>query len=508
MPRTIRTWKAAVFIAVGLLGSGTTVQAQLPSIGGIGGAPSAGGAGGAIGGPAIGPGIGGIGVPGTPGIGVPNVGGTLNGPRNSLNGSLNRAGGRTNQLRNNANDLRRSPNPNANLNQAHVPVLVRDAAGQAQNLGGMIDVRNGQLFVSQVDAAGLMGSAGFQVGDQITAIDRNWVRSPAELSNRLAAAAEAGGNAFVYITRDGVNQWLNVDFAAAARPLLGVEMNDDGGRVVLSAVTQGSAAVDAGLQVGDQVLAINGSTITTAADMAAQVAAAADVSGQLEIDIVRDGVRQTVQAVVGQARARSNKLAKRCAMPSVLHKVQSPRRAIRRRRPRTRRAGRPKRRRYGARRSAGRREYGPGDGWRSSTIGQSTPRDARGVRAKRPRGSPSGYCSSPRDCGSACTTGRANRRERRGAVARPRAAVARRRGIAARSTDRSRQPHTGTSASTSAASFRSSCGAREPANGRSSITRRPSSEHGRANDCFSSRPDGSVGRSSQRLGRKRDRRRT
>lgn len=288
---------AAGVAALAVATSGASIFAQLPAIGG-GGVPGVGGPGV---GPGVGPSVGPVnpavpGVPNVPGVrnSVPNPGNRL--PDNVNNVVPNRANNAVNNTRNYVRDQ--------NVGQ-NVPLTVQNVTGkqvgQDGSLGALVDNRNGRLRISQLEDNGLLSAAGFRVGDQILAVNRNWVRSLGDFSARLASAAQTDGNASVYIVRDGARQWLNVDFSGATRPVLGIQSIDKDGQVVITAVTEGSAAADAGLQVGDRVVSINSATIDATADITAQLTAAADLD-ELNIDVIRDGAKQTMRAAIGKAR--------------------------------------------------------------------------------------------------------------------------------------------------------------------------------------------------------------
>jgi S1-C subfamily serine protease/uncharacterized protein YukE len=295
---------AAFAVATG----GAFVYAQLPVVGG-GGLPG----GGPSVGPAVGPSVGPVtpAAPNLPGrTGVPNV--VPNAADNVRNNVRNVApNGDSNAVKNGVNNAADSTRSNVRDQKfgSHLPLTVQGVngkqIGQDGSLGALLDNRNGRLRISQLEDNGLLNASGFRVGDQVLAVNRNWVRSLGDFSSRLSSAAQADGSASVYIVRDGARQWLNVDFGSATKPVLGIQSIDKNNQVVITAVTEGSAAADAGLQVGDQVVSINSQTINATADITAQLAAAANL-GELNIDVVRDGAKQTLRAVLGQARDAKN----------------------------------------------------------------------------------------------------------------------------------------------------------------------------------------------------------
>jgi len=267
--------------------------AQLPSVGGA--------TAGATGGPGIGPNIG------------PSVG-------PSISPQLPNAAGQripnTSAAPNVAQPLNRAPR-NVPADQSQVlpnPTVDRNLSGSVQggqnsisdlqqDLGMQFTATGNGMRVGNVKAGSLSSRAGFQVGDEILAVERSWVRSPNQFLSQLASAAQTSGRAWVLVNRGGQQAWVNTTINGASRPTLGVLANDQGGIMRIAEVTQGSAAANAGLRAGDQVIAVNGKEIKSFADLTANIRAAAATNGQLDLTISRDGVEQTVHAVLGQANA-------------------------------------------------------------------------------------------------------------------------------------------------------------------------------------------------------------
>ncbi len=87
--------------------------------------------------------------------------------------------------------------------------------------------------------------------------------------------------------------------AAQAHGFLGVALQDSSNGVTVSEVVPGSGAANAGIQVGDVITAINGTTINSAAD-ATKVVTALQVGASVTIDLTRNGSKMTVTATLGQ----------------------------------------------------------------------------------------------------------------------------------------------------------------------------------------------------------------
>ena len=224
---------------------------------------------------------------------VPNINGTVNGvPR--LSGSATGTVAAPTHLF-------VSPAAGATLG-AHVPVRLQltNAAlvGAAANLGLGVDTRNNRLRVAGVGTGTIASAAGLRVGDQILAVNRVWVRSFDQFTLDLATAVSADGQAWLYVDRGGVPQWIDLRFSGIVQPRLGVNMETVQGVVSVTNVIAGSVAASAGLRVGDQILAVNGVRITSDAELIAAVGLAAQADGHLALLIRRDGAEQQVNAMV------------------------------------------------------------------------------------------------------------------------------------------------------------------------------------------------------------------
>jgi len=297
--RAFRSLAGMCLVGVGCVGLASTVWAQLPSVGGA--------TAGANVGPSIGPNI---------GPQVPSAGGQLPGgsnlpatPRNAA--PLNR---NPRNMPVNPNRVLPDPVPSNGIPTGAVPnsdlgrnvngsaqAAQNSAAGLQQNLGLEFSANGNGLRIGNINAGSVSSRAGLQIGDEILAVNRSWVRSRDQFFNQLAAATQSNGRAWVLVNRGGQQLWVNAAVDGANRPTLGVLANDQRGFVQIADVTQGSAAANAGLRAGDQVLAVNGKQIRTFNDLTAGVRAAAATNGQVDLTIMRDGVEQTVHAVLGQA---------------------------------------------------------------------------------------------------------------------------------------------------------------------------------------------------------------
>ncbi len=85
---------------------------------------------------------------------------------------------------------------------------------------------------------------------------------------------------------------------AEGHGFLGVALQDTDTGVTVEQVVDGSAAADAGLQVGDIITAINGQALTAAAD-AGSIIAALNPGDTVTIDFTRSGSAMSVMATLG-----------------------------------------------------------------------------------------------------------------------------------------------------------------------------------------------------------------
>lgn len=83
-----------------------------------------------------------------------------------------------------------------------------------------------------------------------------------------------------------------------ARPWLGIRVTDTANGAVVTQVQAGSPAADANLLVNDVIVAFNGTTITSASDLARAVQAAG-AGASVTVDILRDSSPLTVDLTLG-----------------------------------------------------------------------------------------------------------------------------------------------------------------------------------------------------------------
>ena len=185
---------------------------------------------------------------------------------------------------------------------------LRDALRDAPRgtvLGVSIDDTDGSLLVTAVQPGSPAAGAGVETGDEIVSVDGDAVATLDELRERLAAV-ERGTEYELALTRDGEALTLDVERPAlvldgsrfqfaTGRAQLGVtvEETDHGPRVV--SVTPGSAAAEAGIEIGDLIASIDGESVHDIAQLRELVAAHA-AGDSVEVGVDRDGESLTLEA--------------------------------------------------------------------------------------------------------------------------------------------------------------------------------------------------------------------
>jgi regulator of sigma E protease len=170
----------------------------------------------------------------------------------------------------------------------------------------LIGVLEPAAVVAEPPPASAAASAGLREGDRIVAIDGHELRSWNELRLRLIDPVIDRRAASLVIDRGGATQSVVVqtgelppgeierDFLRS----LGLDLA--GGRVVVASVLADSAALRAGLQAGDELLAADGESLTRASQLIEKIrkrpgdALALDVrrgQNELRIKVVPDAVR-------------------------------------------------------------------------------------------------------------------------------------------------------------------------------------------------------------------------
>jgi putative serine protease PepD len=91
----------------------------------------------------------------------------------------------------------------------------------------------------------------------------------------------------------------NAPATTGSTPVLGITMQDTVGGVVVTGVTTGSGAANAGLQVGDVITKINGKDVSTSNDVGSSIAAL-QPDTNVTLQIVRGAKTQSITATLGR----------------------------------------------------------------------------------------------------------------------------------------------------------------------------------------------------------------
>lgn len=169
-------------------------------------------------------------------------------------------------------------------------------------LGIVFAAADGGVTVSDVVPGGPAELVGIEVGDLITAIDGQAVTE--DNIREVVLGFEARDTVTVAVTRGEAEITFDVTLAEApeavevgrgrmprletfraARPRLGIGIEDGDDGVTVTEVAEGSPAEESGIQTGDLITAINGTDVTSAEETVEAVAAAVDAAEVGEFDV-------------------------------------------------------------------------------------------------------------------------------------------------------------------------------------------------------------------------------
>lgn len=170
-------------------------------------------------------------------------------------------------------------------------------------LGLNLSDSSGMLVVESVKAGGPAATAGIQVGDQITAINGTAVTTVRQAAEQLRSVT-TGSAVSLLITRNGSASSVSVTASEAPkRSYLGVRTDDATGKVVVSAVDASSPAATAGFQVGDQIVSVNGTAVTSDRQFHETVRSLA-VGSTATVVVTRNNSNVTLTATVTEPAAK------------------------------------------------------------------------------------------------------------------------------------------------------------------------------------------------------------
>jgi S1-C subfamily serine protease len=161
----------------------------------------------------------------------------------------------------------------------------------------------GQVVVMAVQTNGPAAMAGIRAGDQILSVRGTRVTTPAELAT-IVGQTGSGNNLDVVYRRNGqdfrvsprVGSYSDLfgpdSGMADQRPAIGTRLRETaGGGPVVIAVAPNSPAAQAGLQPGDQIVAINNQNVNSSQAVVAELHRAR-IGNSIQIRYMRDGNTQ------------------------------------------------------------------------------------------------------------------------------------------------------------------------------------------------------------------------
>lgn len=172
---------------------------------------------------------------------------------------------------------------------SYVPFIQTDVAVNPGNSGG-------PLFDSQGQVIGINSQIWSRTGGYQGLSFAIPIDVAVRVRDQILATGEVR-HARLGVTVQELNQALAESFGLRT---------PDG--ALVSGVTPGSAAEEAGLKAGDVILALDGQSIERSGDLAARIGMAAP-GDRVRIAIVRRGERMQIDAVLGESRAESLALA-------------------------------------------------------------------------------------------------------------------------------------------------------------------------------------------------------
>jgi S1-C subfamily serine protease len=172
-------------------------------------------------------------------------------------------------------------------------------------LGVGIEPDQAGALINRIMPDSPAASAGLQVGDIITAVNGNQVT--AETLPSTIQSLHVGDNVKLDVLRNG--ETLDLQAALSARPetpsvnlpsraYLGVTLEGTDQGVVIREVAPLSPAATAGLKVGDVIVSINGTAVTTREE-AVNAIQALKAGDKVSLEIQRGSENLTIEAVLG-----------------------------------------------------------------------------------------------------------------------------------------------------------------------------------------------------------------
>lgn len=166
------------------------------------------------------------------------------------------------------------------------------------NTNGDLGATLNGLNVNSVVNGSLAQRIGLNAGDKIVAINRAWVNSPSDMAAKLKASVAETGSAWIYVERNGENEWVRFDPEALSKPRIGVALDANNSVVTIARVDTESPAARAGVKIGDELVSINGRAVKSSDDVIAGVKAAAADGEEVRMTVKRAGETLTLASKV------------------------------------------------------------------------------------------------------------------------------------------------------------------------------------------------------------------
>ena len=190
------------------------------------------------------------------------------------------------------------------------PALAGLAFGPRARLGVVVEPTDDGLQVSEVQDDSLALAAGVQVGDLLHRVGKTRVHTTGDVAMALRGR-QAGDEVDLAVIREGVGlvelsgtlpETPESPAAAAGRgALLGVDLDEQDGRVLVAGVVEHSAAWFAGVEQGDVLTSLDGTPVTGAQDVVDFVTGHAP-GDFVALGVERDGAAHELRARLGARR--------------------------------------------------------------------------------------------------------------------------------------------------------------------------------------------------------------
>jgi S1-C subfamily serine protease len=188
-------------------------------------------------------------------------------------------------------------------------VAAQDEPDARPYLGVSFDAESQELLIVSVAPGSPAARAGLRQGDVVTAIDGEAVTTANIV--QVILSYSVGDTITLTVERDDDELEIELTLAArpedtaapvppAARPFLGVRLEEDSVEVLVAEVLEGTAAETAGILAGDLIVGVDDTEITTI-DQLIAVIRAYSPGDTITVAVERDGEILEFEATLGEA---------------------------------------------------------------------------------------------------------------------------------------------------------------------------------------------------------------